>query len=124
MKKINRGDVVCATVTGIQPYGIFVKVFDTYTGLIHISEISDDYVRNISSVFNINETIKVKVIDIDPETMQLRLSYKVLQNNKRTSFRTMKYHKWFRANTGFESVKEKLPEWIAKAKEEIENGKN
>lgn len=124
MKKINIGDIVNAEITGIQPYGIFVKVNNEYTGLIHISEVSDDYVKNISSIFNIKEIVRAKVIDIDPETAQLRLSYKVLQNNKRTSYRTMKYHKWFKANTGFESIKEQLPIWIRKAKEEMNNDKN
>ncbi|MBQ1342265.1 MAG: S1 RNA-binding domain-containing protein, partial [Erysipelotrichaceae bacterium] len=38
------GQVVQGTVTGIKPYGAFVKVDDRYDGMIHISEISSDFV--------------------------------------------------------------------------------
>ena len=44
------GDIVEGEVTGIQPYGAFVSIDDHHTGLIHISEISEDYVREMFGI--------------------------------------------------------------------------
>ena len=65
-------------VTGIESYGIFVSLDEYYSGLIHISEISDDYVRNINNYVKIGETIKVRVLEVDDDTFQLKLSIKNL----------------------------------------------
>ena len=43
----NLGDIIEVTVTGIENYGIFVSVNDEYTGLIHISEIDNNFVENL-----------------------------------------------------------------------------
>ena len=55
MKKYKPGDIVTAKVTGISEYGIFVLLEDNTTGLIHISEISSSFVRNISDYVELNE---------------------------------------------------------------------
>lgn len=47
--KIKRGDIVDVKITGIQPYGAFASLPDNSTGLIHISEISDKFVKSIDS---------------------------------------------------------------------------
>ena len=39
------GQIIEGVITGVKPYGAFVKVDEQTTGLIHISEISDDFVR-------------------------------------------------------------------------------
>ena len=44
----NLGDIIEVTVTGIENYGIFVSVIDEYTGLIHISEIDNNFVKDIN----------------------------------------------------------------------------
>ena len=44
--KYQSGQVVQGIVTGIKPYGAFVKIDDNTDGLIHISEISDNYVNH------------------------------------------------------------------------------
>ena len=43
----NAGDIIKGKVTGIKPYGAFITLEDNYTGLLHISEISDDFVNHI-----------------------------------------------------------------------------
>ena len=48
MAKYKIGDIVQGCVTGIEKYGVFVNLDEYYTGLIHISEVSDLYVRNIN----------------------------------------------------------------------------
>ena len=52
------GKIVTGKVTGIEKYGIFVNLDDYYSGLVHISEISDSFVRNIDDYVNIGEYIK------------------------------------------------------------------
>ena len=45
MLKYDKGKIVTGQVTGIEKYGIFVSLDEFYSGLIHISEISDGFVR-------------------------------------------------------------------------------
>ena len=50
MDEIKINDIIEVTVTGIQKYGAFVLINDKYDGLIHISEISSGYVKNINDI--------------------------------------------------------------------------
>ena len=63
MQKYKVNSIVKATVTGIESYGVFVTLDEYYSGLIHISEISHNYVKDINDYVKIGETIKAKVID-------------------------------------------------------------
>ena len=81
--KVNRGDIVDVKITGIQPYGAFASLPDNSTGLIHISEISDKFVKSIDSFVKVGEFIKVKVIDFDEETNHAKLSLKAIDNRYR-----------------------------------------
>jgi general stress protein 13 len=68
-------DSIVCKVTGIQSYGVFVLCED-YSGLIHISEISDQYVPSISEILCVGDEVEVKVLDVDEENKRLKLSYK------------------------------------------------
>jgi len=113
MKKYNVGDIVTGTITGVESYGIFVKIDDYYSGMVHISEISDKFVSDIESNYLIGDTIKAKIIDIIDEKKQLKLSIKVLKSEERID----------KSLNGFEPLKEKLPKWIEEKYSEIENNK-
>lgn len=106
--KYEDGKIVKGCVTGIENYGIFVSFDEYYSGLIHISEISNNFVRNINDYVNIGETIKVKILEVDHETSQLKLSIKDI--NYRTSAR--KRTKIEETGTGFTLLKENLELWI------------
>lgn len=82
-QKIKRGDIIDVKITGIQPYGAFASLPDNSTGLIHISEISDKFVKSIDSFVKVGEFIKVKVIDFDEETNHARLSLKAIDSRYR-----------------------------------------
>lgn len=109
--KYRVGQVVQGIITGIQPYGAFVKVDDSTNGLIHISEISNSYVSSVNSYVKQGEKIVVKIIDIDRETNQLRLSLKAIQppRQKKVSYRIEKQAV---NQQGFAILKQMLPEWI------------
>jgi S1 RNA binding domain protein len=60
------GAIVEGVVTGITNFGAFVSLPDGKTGLVHISEIADAYVRDISQYVKKNDTVRVKVLSVDP----------------------------------------------------------
>lgn len=61
------GKVVEGTVTGITNFGAFVQLAKGKTGLVHISEISDDYVEKVSDYLKKNEKVKVKVLSVNKD---------------------------------------------------------
>ena len=64
MSKVKKGRIVRGTVTGIESYGVFVSCDDYYTGLIHISEISHGFVKNITDFVHIGDLIFVSNLRI------------------------------------------------------------
>ncbi len=61
------GDIVEGKVTGLKPFGCFVSLPDGKTGLVHISEISYEYVQDIAAVLEDGQTVRVKVLSIAPD---------------------------------------------------------
>ncbi|MGI6038265.1 MAG: S1 RNA-binding domain-containing protein [Limnochordia bacterium] len=61
---IEVGSIVEGKVTGITHFGAFVQLPNGKTGLVHISEVADAYVKDIKDHLQENETVKVKVINI------------------------------------------------------------
>ena len=76
MEEFNVGSIVSCTVTGIKEYGIFVKLENDYRGLIHISKISDKFVRNVEDFAKVGETIYAEIESIDEKTKHCVLSIK------------------------------------------------
>ena len=75
MSKYEVGDIVTGCVTGIESYGVFVNLDEYYTGLIHISEISNLFVRYISDYVEIGQQIKCKVIEKDDRFKQITIKF-------------------------------------------------
>lgn len=61
---IDVGSIVEGKVTGITNFGAFVELSNGKTGLVHISEVADAYVKDIKDFLNENDTVKVKVINV------------------------------------------------------------
>lgn len=100
--------IVEGHVTGIEEYGIFVGLDEYYSGLIHISEISNEYVRNINNYVNIGETIRVRVLETDDDTCHVKLSikdvdYRINNKNKNSINET---------GSGFKILKDNLNDWV------------
>jgi S1 RNA binding domain protein len=72
------GDIVEGVVTAVTNFGAFVKLPDGQTGLVHISEVADTFVKNITDFINVNDTVKVKVLQIN-EKGRMDLSVKKAQ---------------------------------------------
>ncbi|MPM45535.1 General stress protein 13 [bioreactor metagenome] len=117
MKEITIGTITEGTVTGIQAYGAFIQLDEKTTGLVHISEISHNYISNISDYLKLGDKLRVKVIDIDKETKQVRLSLKALNLNPRKE-RIKRHRRPMVMKIGFKTVEEMLPQWISEAAKE------
>jgi predicted RNA-binding protein with RPS1 domain len=76
MPNVKKGDSVKGKVTGVENYGIFLLMDDGYTGLIHISEISDKFVRNVGDYVQVDDVIYAKVIEVDDENKRYKLTIK------------------------------------------------
>lgn len=61
---IEVGSKVEGKVIGIANFGAFIDLGDKKTGLVHISEVSDNYVENINEVLEVGQTVMVKVLSI------------------------------------------------------------
>ena len=109
------GSIVKGEVTGIEPYGIFVRV-DDYSALIHISEIANNYISNITKYVTIGENIYAKVIEVDKENNRLKLSIKGL--NYKEFYKNRKVKESVR---GFSPLQENLEKWIDDTLKEMEH---
>ena len=110
------GMTVYGKITGIKPYGAFVSFDDGVSGLIHISELSNGFVRNVSHFVNIDDYCMLKVIDIDYEHKQLRLSFKALEQNTRKYIRKVHFEGMPEKKIGFASLDKAMKEWIERDK--------
>jgi len=78
---IEVGSVVEGVVTGITNFGAFVELAEGKTGLIHISEVADVYVKDVHDFLSEKDKVKVKVVSID-ERGKIGLSIKQLEEKK------------------------------------------
>ncbi len=116
MTKYRKGRVVRGTVTGIESYGIFVSFDEYYSGLIHISEISHGFVKDINNFVKIGETIYVEILDVDESSCHLKLSIKNIVykiKNKQAKKRIIE------TKHGFRTLAYKLPIWIDQSLKKI-----
>ena len=70
------GMVLTGTVRNVIDFGAFVDIGVKYDGLVHISEMSDKYIKNPSEIVSVGDVVKVKVIKIDTERKKVGLSMK------------------------------------------------
>ena len=103
MPDVKKGDSVKGKVTGVENYGIFLLMDDGYTGLIHISEISDKFVRNVGDY-----------VQVDDKNKRYKLTI------KNYDYREGKSNDIVDVN-GFTPLAEALPEWMREYREKEES---
>jgi len=110
MSKYKIGDVITGKVTGIEDYGFFLLLDDGYTGLVHISEMSEKFVKNIFDYVQLGEHINALIIDVDDKNKKIKLSIKNFDYR-------IEDKKELEDQNGFSPLREKLPMWIAEYEE-------
>lgn len=80
---IKEGDIVEGKVVRLTAFGAFVELYKGIEGLVHISEITDDNIAKPSEVLEVNQKVKVKVLNINREDKKIALSIKeAVESNK------------------------------------------
>ena len=74
---LKEGMVLTGTVRNVIDFGCFVDIGVKYDGLVHISEMSEKFIRNPSEIVSVGDVVKVKVIKIDSERHKVGLSMKI-----------------------------------------------
>ena len=73
---LKEGQILSGTVRNVTDFGAFVDIGVKYDGLVHISNLSNGYVKNPSEIVSVGDVVKVKVIGIDSEKKKVQLSIK------------------------------------------------
>ena len=107
MADYKEGDIVKAQVSGITKYGIFVHVDSDYNGLIHISEISNDFVSDVNDFVKMGEVIYCQILEVDEIKLHLKLSIKNINYKAEIGENEIE-----ESRLGFLPLKNKLDEWI------------
>ena len=74
---LKEGMILTGTVRNVIDFGAFVDIGVKHDGLVHISELSEKFVKNPSDVVSVGDIVKVKVIGIDSERQKVKLSMKI-----------------------------------------------
>ncbi|MBR1654164.1 MAG: RNA-binding transcriptional accessory protein [Clostridia bacterium] len=74
---LKEGMILTGTVRNVIDFGAFVDIGVKHDGLVHISELSEKFVKNPSDVVSVGDVVKVKVIKIDTERQKVGLSMKI-----------------------------------------------
>ena len=113
MAEYRTGSIVKCQVTGIEKYGAFVNIDGIYSGLIHISEISNGFVKDINDFLQIGEIIYTQILDVDEENNRLKLSIKNINYKSNTKSKVKE------SRLGFLPIKNHLNTWISENLSEI-----
>ncbi|MEG0329161.1 MAG: CvfD/Ygs/GSP13 family RNA-binding post-transcriptional regulator [Longicatena sp.] len=110
------GEVVEGVITGIKPYGAFVYLDNKHNGLIHISEISERFVKDVHTYVKVDERVKVKILDMDEDGIHFNLSLKAIETSKARFMRKRRIvHELPPMEIGFQTLEEHLDQWIEDA---------
>ncbi|MGE7673334.1 S1 domain-containing post-transcriptional regulator GSP13 [Lysinibacillus sp. NPDC094403] len=119
VKKYELGDVLNGKVTGIQPYGAFVALDEDTQGLVHISEITYGFVKDVSEFLSVGQEVEVKILEIDEDAEKISLSIRALQERPATlrkkdvlPRKSLQDRVDESDANGFNSLKDKLQDWI------------
>ncbi|WP_349408348.1 S1 domain-containing post-transcriptional regulator GSP13 [Pseudalkalibacillus sp. SCS-8] len=111
--KYEVGSTVEGKVTGIKPFGAFVALDDEHQGLVHISEVSHDYVKDINDHLSVGDTVEVKVMNVEENSGKISLSIRKTQAAPEPKQRPRRQRPAQKENTqGFNTLEDKLKSWL------------
>ena len=71
-----KGMVLSGIITNITNFGVFVDIGVHQDGLVHISQVSNQYITNLTDVVKLHDHVQVKVLDIDQQRKRISLTMK------------------------------------------------
>ena len=77
LEDLKEGMILTGTVRNVIDFGAFVDIGVKYDGLVHISEMSEKFIKNPSDIVSVGDIVKVRVIKIDMERKKVALSMKI-----------------------------------------------
>jgi general stress protein 13 len=104
-----KGKMIVGTVSGVTKYGIFLSFDDYYTGLVHISEISNKFVSDINDIAKVGDRIYVEILEVDDINLKLKLSIK---NVDYKHVKGLPHMHIAESKGGYTALFKKLPFWI------------
>ncbi len=103
MNEYKIGDMIKGKVTGFEKYGIFLSFENGYTGLIHISELSESFVKDVTEYADLGDIVPCVILNIDEEEKKMKCSI------KNTEYALQKDSL---IDHGFAPLKKQLPIWM------------
>lgn len=79
LSQLEIGQLISGAIATIKPFGLFVD-FEGATGLLHINQISKNYISSLEAMFQPGQPIKAMIVDLDTVKNRVSLSTKVLEN--------------------------------------------
>ena len=119
MKDYKINDIIEGTIISIKSFGAIMIFEDGQKGLLHISQVANTFIRNISRYLKIGKTYQVKIIGIENDGF-LKLSMSQITQEEKDEYHRggVRKEKIDPQYIDFTALKEKLPEWIELAKKE------
>lgn len=77
LEDLTEGMVLTGTVRNVIDFGAFIDIGIKHDGLVHISEMSESFVKNPLDIVSVGDIVKVKIIEIDLERQKVKLSMKI-----------------------------------------------
>lgn len=113
---ISVGTVMEGVVSGITKFGAFVELPGGLTGLVHISEVADTYVKDVRDFIKEKDRVKVKVINVDADG-KIGLSIKRTNPNYNENRRGQRH----RRSTSVTSFEDKLARFLKESDERLQD---
>ena len=89
------GTIVEGRVDGITKFGAFVQIGEGKTGLVHISEVATEYVKDINEFLQEGQTVRVKIVSMEPNgKIALSIKKAILEEKPRVQARQPIEYDW------------------------------
>lgn len=115
------GSLIIGKINRIVQYGAFLEFDEGYRGLLHISEMSKKYIRDITRFAHVGDEIKVKILEVDEENKFLHVSLKQVPLNEKMLKREGKIVEIKKnqiKNVDISKLQDKLDGWVDNTLEE------
>lgn len=113
------GSIVEGKVSGITNFGAFIQLPDGKTGLVHISEIAEEYVKDIKNHLQENQEVKVKVLSMDNGKISLSIKKAIDRSAAPKTPRPPAEIDWGRNSSDSLSFEDRLAKFMKDSEERI-----